>query len=775
LLWGIKSEVLLETYQSTALNNKIRKSKLFRKTFASIVIGALAFTAVSYLASVPWLRSTVEQQEEKTGRVILDNTYQLALSIQQDVQEWRRYALETRRRELRHILDLTENSLQQLEAQLYQKNLPQEEVEKQLMEALRHLQFGPDDYIYLLDTEERILSHPLPQMHGQEIAKIEESLGSLNIPQLIKKAQKQGEGFYRYHWTRLNGGELKEKLAHYKYLPERGWILVTGVYIDDVEAQVRQHKAKLIERLRQQIHQTRINETGYLFVFDGNMDMILHPNPNIEGENVSGMTNPLTQRSLAHELMAAADSENNRVLYQWDRPNDPGNYIHKKISWVRYLPEFDWYMASSVYMSELRSTANALTQRILFIAVALLGITFIASYFFLNWLIHPITRLAKDASQVKDGDLSVRSDIQRNDEIGILATTFNAMVARIKDQMNDMEQRVARRTTKLAETVNDLENRNHESSVFTRMSELLLSCRTEKEVFIITLQSAQALFPADSGCGYLADEQDQLHLLENWGEIDSTELIEDSYSCWSLRRGHSHKTVASKTQSLCSHCYQKGHFTLCVPLITEGKTTGVIKLYAPASTLEQDKKELDRRQTLLATVVEHAALSVINLRLRERLHQESIRDKLTGLHNRRYLELSLDREISRAERHQNLMGIVMLDVDHFKDFNDHYGHEMGDKVLGEVGRILHHCIRKEDTACRYGGEEFTLIIPETSSEGLATLAELVRSRIETQIGLFLGTALYPLQGQDKASLLKAADEALYQAKSQGRNQVVAAR
>jgi diguanylate cyclase (GGDEF)-like protein len=221
-------------------------------------------------------------------------------------------------------------------------------------------------------------------------------------------------------------------------------------------------------------------------------------------------------------------------------------------------------------------------------------------------------------------------------------------------------------------------------------------------------------------------------------------------------------------------------------LITEGKTTGVIKLYAPASTLEQDKKELDRRQTLLATVVEHAALSVINLRLRERLHQESIRDKLTGLHNRRYLELSLDREISRAERHQNLMGIVMLDVDHFKDFNDHYGHEMGDKVLGEVGRILHHCIRKEDTACRYGGEEFTLIIPETSSEGLATLAELVRSRIETQIGLFLdeqiqekvtvslGTALYPLQGQDKASLLKAADEALYLAKDRGRNQVVAA-
>jgi len=185
----------LETYQSTALNNKIRKSKLFRKTFASIVIGALAFTAVSYLASVPWLRSTVEQQEEKTGRVILDNTYQLALSIQQDVQEWRRYALETRRRELRHILDLTENSLQQLEAQLYQKNLPQEEVEKQLMEALRHLQFGPDDYIYLLDTQERILSHPLPQMHGQEIATIEESLGSLNIPQLIKKAQKRERAF----------------------------------------------------------------------------------------------------------------------------------------------------------------------------------------------------------------------------------------------------------------------------------------------------------------------------------------------------------------------------------------------------------------------------------------------------------------------------------------------------------------------------------------------------------------------------------------------------
>ncbi|MDR9468494.1 diguanylate cyclase [Marinospirillum sp.] len=765
------------------MKDKLKKSKLFRKTFASIVIGALAFTAISYWASVPWLRTTVEQQEEQTGRVILDNTYQLALSIQEDVQEWRRFALETRRRELSHILDLAENSLLQLEIQLRQQNLPPEEVEKQLMEALRHLQFGQEDYVYLLDIQQRILSHPLPQMHEQDFSAVGDDLGYLNLPQLIKKAQEEGEGFHRYRWTRLSGGELKEKLAHYKYLPERGWILVTGVYIDDVEAQVRQHKEKLIERLRQQIHQTRINETGYMFVFDGNKNMLIHPNPNIEGENVSGMINPLTQRSLAHELMAAADSKNNRIVYQWDRPSDPGNYVHDKISWVRYLPEFDWYMASSVYMSELQSTADTLTQRILIIATLLLLTTFTAAYFFLNRLIHPITCLARDASRVRDGDLTVRSDIQRNDEIGVLAATFNAMVARIKDQMEHMEQRVARRTAKLAETVNDLENRNHESSVFTRMNELLLSCRSEEEVFTITLQTCQAFFPEDSGCAYLADDQGQLHLVTQWGDIDSDQRLDDHLSCWSIRRGQSHQTQATQTKSLCPHCHQKDAISLCVPLQAEGQVTGIIRLNTPAGTREQNQKELARRERLLGTAVEHAALSVINLRLRERLHQESILDSLTGLHNRRYLEATLDREISRAERHQNQTGLIMVDVDHFKGFNDHYGHEMGDKVLSQVGHILRHCIRKEDTACRYGGEEFTLVIPETDTEGLATLAELVRSRIETQISqllegqikekvtVSLGTALYPLHAQDKTSLLKAADEALYQAKGLGRNQV----
>lgn len=749
------------------------------------MLGALLFTAVSYLASVPWLRDTVQKQEEHTGRVILNNVYQLAASAQNEIEAHRELALDSRHRELRHLMNLTEASLQQLQLSIDQQNLPPEEARAQLLEAMRHLQFGEDDYIFIINSKSRLLSHPNPQLHNIDL-KTAEHIGSLNAPELVKKAQEQGEGFHRYYWTRLNGGELKEKLIHYKYLPDHDWVLSVGIYIDDVEQQVALRKQELIEKLRQHLHQTRIGNTGYLFVFDSNMDMIIHPNPNIEGKNVSRNLNPLTQRSLVHELMAVADSETDKVAYQWDKPGDPGNYIYDKISWVRYLPELDWYLASSVYQNELQATANALTQRILLIALAILATTFIASYFFLNWLIHPLTRLAEAASQVRDGDLSIRSNIQRNDEIGVLATTFNAMVARIKDQMNHMEQRVAQRTAKLAETVNDLENRNHESSVFTHMGELLLSCRTEEEVFTVTVQSCQALFPKDSGRAYLSDDQGQLLLFSKWGDGKHAESIQDKFSCWSVRRGRTHHSAASQTETLCPHCHDEDLITVCVPLLAEGSTTGIIKLSYPSTQQEHDQKEKVKREALMTTAVEYAALSVINLRLRERLHQESIRDSLTGLYNRRYLETTLDSELSRAERHQNQLGLVMLDVDHFKDFNDRYGHEMGDRVLSEAGRILRHCIRKEDTACRYGGEEFTLIIPETSLEGLATLAELVRSRIETLISqllkgqvkekvtISLGTALYPLDGQDKTSLLKAADTALYQAKDRGRNQVVPA-
>jgi diguanylate cyclase (GGDEF)-like protein len=192
-----------------------------------------------------------------------------------------------------------------------------------------------------------------------------------------------------------------------------------------------------------------------------------------------------------------------------------------------------------------------------------------------------------------------------------------------------------------------------------------------------------------------------------------------------------------------------------------------------------------RRMTL-----EQVALSIGNLQLRESLRQQSIRDVLTGLYNRRFLEESVRRELSRATRLQEQGGdggvaLLMIDVDHFKRFNDQHGHEVGDRVLREVGQILQRVTRVSDVAARYGGEEFTILMTDTTAELGRQRAEQIRTAVErmaiealgTAVGevtISIGLAQFPAHGSTMEALLLAADKALYQAKHTGRNRVVVA-
>lgn len=189
---------------------------------------------------------------------------------------------------------------------------------------------------------------------------------------------------------------------------------------------------------------------------------------------------------------------------------------------------------------------------------------------------------------------------------------------------------------------------------------------------------------------------------------------------------------------------------------------------------------------LAVTVAEHVALAIANLKLRETLRDQSIHDALTGLFNRRFLEEALAREISVAQRRGSAFSLIMIDLDHFKRINDTFGHDAGDSLLRDFGAFLLSHIREYDIACRYGGEEFICILPETQPEQAQERAEELRSTITTlrfehhgralgRITMSIGVAAYPGHGRTKDRLLKAVDEALYQAKEQGRNRVCLAR
>jgi diguanylate cyclase (GGDEF)-like protein len=181
-------------------------------------------------------------------------------------------------------------------------------------------------------------------------------------------------------------------------------------------------------------------------------------------------------------------------------------------------------------------------------------------------------------------------------------------------------------------------------------------------------------------------------------------------------------------------------------------------------------------------VAEQISLALANLALRETLRRQAIRDGLTNLFNRRYMEETLEREISRAQRKDAGLGLLMIDIDHFKSFNDDYGHDAGDMVLREVGGLLLNRTRKEDVACRYGGEEFLIIIPETGEDDALARAEELQAalcamhltyheRMLREVTVSIGVAVFPRHGSNVDNLLKAADLALYAAKRAGRNRV----
>lgn len=167
------------------------------------------------------------------------------------------------------------------------------------------------------------------------------------------------------------------------------------------------------------------------------------------------------------------------------------------------------------------------------------------------------------------------------------------------------------------------------------------------------------------------------------------------------------------------------------------------------------------------------------------LHHQSTRDALTSLYNRRYLEESLSQERLRAEQQNTCFSVLMIDIDHFKRFNDTYGHDAGDYVLKEVSLLLQEAVRVSDIVCRYGGEELLALLPTCNEDQAHVLASLVRVRISLlqlvhsdrplgPITVSIGVASFPKHATTETALLKAADEALYQAKAEGRNQVVIA-
>ena len=343
----------------------------------------------------------------------------------------------------------------------------------------------------------------------------------------------------------------------------------------------------------------------------------------------------------------------------------------------------------------------------------------------------------------------------------------------------------------LAERVNELQTRSYEMNLVNEMGEQLQSCHTIPEACEISTQYIQQICPNSSGALYIIKESRNLaESTSTWGDQPNTKPVFDPMDCWSIRRGRSHLVDSSHQGLLCAHVTgpRTGYY-LCIPLLINGEAIGILHINSTNSKNEvptTGEPLFTAHKTQIITVVaEHIALALANLRLKETLRQQSIRDALTGLYNRRYMEETIERELSRAAREQKPVGILMFDIDHFKRFNDLEGHDAGDALLRELGLYLNQSIRGSDIICRYGGEEFLAVLPGATRELALSRAEELRLGIKSlmvyhlgkplaKCTISIGVAAFPENETTGERLLKAVDNALYRAKNEGRDRVVAA-
>jgi diguanylate cyclase (GGDEF)-like protein len=404
-----------------------------------------------------------------------------------------------------------------------------------------------------------------------------------------------------------------------------------------------------------------------------------------------------------------------------------------------------------------------------------------------------------------------------HDEIGALAAAFGSTAADLKDNQDklltygrgletlvlertaelaqekaNLEKHVVQRTAELS-AANDelrrqtaeLSRRNEEIRLFSKMNDFLQTSTTEAEAYAVISDVVTQLFPDDSGAVFvLSANRTMLEASAVWGPLPPSNVIFPPNECWAHRRGQVH--LAVNHERPCQHVSDAGHMYVCLPLLAQGEMLGVLHILDGAlANANADEVRMAEKCRLAKILADNIGLGIANLKLRESMRSLSIRDPLTGLYNRRYMEEALAQEMHRTTRNKAQLAVMMVDIDHFKQFNDIFGHDGGDAVLRELGEFLKKHVRGSDIACRYGGEEFMLILSPSTSEGAPQRAEKIRAgaallnvthagRDLGKITLSLGVATFPDHAADALTLIKAADVALYQAKRDGRNRVVTA-
>jgi diguanylate cyclase (GGDEF)-like protein len=355
--------------------------------------------------------------------------------------------------------------------------------------------------------------------------------------------------------------------------------------------------------------------------------------------------------------------------------------------------------------------------------------------------------------------------------VALLATSSyisnRQITARVQKEQGLQEERIAQRT--------------YEIELLHRLANMLAACKSIGEAQdVVADLIPRILGDINGSVAIMRSSRNLLEVKLDWGQPWPAAHTYAPEECWSLRKGKFHLTNDDFHCISCSHMSAVGNDqTMCIPLTAHGNTIGMLHLYFGAPDISVDQ----HTRQLAFTVAEHLGLALANLNMQEKLRFQALSDPLTGLYNRRHFEEQLDLALLNSERDGKEMALLMLDLDHFKRFNDNFGHDAGDYVLKTISNLLVDNAGSEDVVCRLGGEELAIILPNTSHEQALTYSQVICEKVRElhlemkglslgRLGISIGIAISPSDSSDAEHLVKSADIALYDAKEQGRDRAV---
>lgn len=404
-----------------------------------------------------------------------------------------------------------------------------------------------------------------------------------------------------------------------------------------------------------------------------------------------------------------------------------------------------------------------------------LALAFVFASFTAFYTANSLNQITQVARAFAAGDLKQRANTKGKDEFNILGTVFNQLAEQLQQMMHLEKQQTQQLHLQVEKLV---KARIEDARQLKLVGELLQSCQNEAEAADVVRISCQKIFNGSSGALFLSAD-DGFELASGWG-TQRYEAHFEHDSCWAVRRAKSHFYESNDTALQCDHLHDHTEPVLCIPLLARGDLVGVLSI-EPCLDFQSAASWLEENQEGAANLAEQLALALMNIKLRDSLQEQSLRDALTGLYNRRQMDISFEDAFEEAEERTAPLSVLLIDIDHFKKLNDVHGHAVGDEALKLLADLLEDMFRGSDVACRFGGEEFVVLLPGADLATAVKRAEELRERCQSMtlfsdgkplnFTLSVGVAALEEGMSQPDELLKRADEALYKAKNQGRNRV----